>query len=165
VQDLSYVDDPRLHGGDHDRGLRGDLSRRCAPCTFPPMTLLRREGDAQSQIEHHKRVQTNVCTASPRGRRHPRQHRPSPMRGVRCPKFAGSPTVASRSRLQRFLAPHVATWRGWRRSPSRTRRPSLLRRRGGELVTANFRELPFQRLSGNSYARANRLTISRVIAA
>jgi hypothetical protein len=28
-----------------------------------------------------------------------------------------------------------------------------------------FREFPFQRLSGNSYARAKRLTMSRVIAA
>jgi hypothetical protein len=32
-------------------------------------------------------------------------------------------------------------------------------------VKAKFAEFTFQRLSGNSYARANLLTISRVIAA
>jgi hypothetical protein len=63
------------------------------------------------------------------------------------PKFSGSPTVASRNRLPRFLAPFVATSHGsGSMDPSAPTLFAVSSRRDSEIATANFREFFFHAL-------------------
>src|SRR5215216_3844135 len=60
------------------------------------------------------------------------------------PKFSRNQTVASRTRLLHFLAPFVATWRGYRRRSGRwCHCVTIFGAQRREIATANFREFLF----------------------